>query len=134
MAFECRPSERASKVDIPEVEESGYMTTFEFQAIRLAREAGTTTLTLARPQVRNALDHAMMVEIERAIMIIGGDPDVRVLVIRGEGGHFCAGGDLNAMANPPEASANGDDPTLNMYRRYESARAACGRAIERRGA
>ncbi|MFM9887303.1 MAG: enoyl-CoA hydratase/isomerase family protein [Burkholderiales bacterium] len=94
------------------------MTPTEYRSIRLASEAGTTTLTLARPQVRNALDHAMMVEIERAITMIGSDPDIRVLVIRGEGGHFCAGGDLNAMANPPAASANGDDPTLDMYRRY----------------
>ncbi len=94
------------------------MTTSKFQSIRLVSEAGMTTLTLARPHVRNALDHAMMVEIDHAISMIASDPNIRVMVIRGEGGHFCAGGDLNAMANPPAASANGDDPTLNMYRSY----------------
>ncbi len=94
------------------------MTTHNFQFIRISNERGITTLTLARPQVRNALNHAMMEEIGEAISLISKNASTRVLVIRGQGGHFCAGGDLNAMADPPSAPAAGDDPTFRTYRSF----------------
>ena len=56
------------------------------------------TLALNRPERRNALNDELLdrlpVELERA----AGDPEVRVVVLTGRGGAFCAGGDLDLMA------------------------------------
>jgi 2-(1,2-epoxy-1,2-dihydrophenyl)acetyl-CoA isomerase len=61
------------------------------------REGGVLRLLLARPERRNALTPGMreilLEELRRAAV----DESVRVVVIRGAGGHFCAGGDVSAM-------------------------------------
>lgn len=58
-------------------------------------ERGVTTLTLNRPDKGNAYVLAMldrlMAEIERS----GASPDIRAIVLRGAGKHFCVGGDLD---------------------------------------
>jgi isohexenylglutaconyl-CoA hydratase len=59
---------------------------------------GVCTLTLNRPEVRNAMSVAMIQELLSTLRQAEADPDVRVLVLRGAGGHFCAGGDISDMA------------------------------------
>ena len=85
--------------------------------IKLEREGAVARLTLNRPERRNALTHAMMLELEDAFARVRDDTACRVLVLRGSGGHFCAGGDLDAMADMPPESANGEeDPLVAPYR------------------
>ncbi len=55
-------------------------------------------VSLRRPEVRNAVDHRVAVEVERALDLAEGDPDVRVVVITGDGPVFCAGADLGMIA------------------------------------
>ncbi|WP_049793633.1 type II toxin-antitoxin system Rv0910 family toxin [Hoyosella subflava] len=55
-------------------------------------------ITLNRPQVRNAIDLALALEIERAIDTFEADPDARVAILRGAGTDFCTGMDLKAAA------------------------------------
>lgn len=69
-----------------------------FQTILLERSNGIATLTLNRPEARNALDLAMREELEAALKELAADEAVRVLVLTGAGGHFCAGGDVKTMA------------------------------------
>ena len=69
-----------------------------FQTILLERSNGIATLTLNRPEARNALDLAMREELEAALKELTADEAVRVLVLTGAGGHFCAGGDVKTMA------------------------------------
>lgn len=57
---------------------------------------GVRTLTLNRPQRRNALNIAMVQALESAILNAQAD-GVRALVLRGAGGHFCSGGDIIEM-------------------------------------
>jgi isohexenylglutaconyl-CoA hydratase len=95
------------------------MADYEFLAI--ARQGAVTSLTLNRPQRRNALTHRMMLELEDAFVGIGRDADCRVLVLRGAGGHFCAGGDLDAMADLPPLPPGGADPLLPVYRQFGNA-------------
>lgn len=52
-------------------------------------------LTIDRPDVRNAVDRETLTALESAVA--EADSDVRVLVLRGAGGHFCAGADLNGV-------------------------------------
>ena len=67
----------------------------KFETIRLDIDtAGVARLTLARPDVHNALNPAMFGEIDEALDIIENDPAARVLVLSGEGESFCAGGDF----------------------------------------
>lgn len=59
---------------------------------------GVCTLTLNRPEVRNAMSMAMVKALLTALSQAEANPAVRVLVLRGAGGHFCAGGDIGDMA------------------------------------
>jgi isohexenylglutaconyl-CoA hydratase len=90
--------------------------------ITLTREGSIARLTLNRPDRRNALTHAMMVELEDAVANVRDDQSCRVLVLRGAGGNFSAGGDLDAMADMPPKPANGaGDPLVPAYRRLGDA-------------
>ena len=90
--------------------------------ITLTQEGAVARLVLNRPDRRNALTHAMMLELEDAFTRLRDDATCRVLVLRGAGGNFCAGGDLDAMADMPPKPANGDaDPMLPAYRQFGEA-------------
>ncbi len=94
----------------------------DYAHILLAREGAIARLTLNRPHRRNALTHAMMLELEDAFVRVRDDPACRVLVLRGAGGHFCAGGDLDAMADMPPKPGNGArDPLVQAYRQFGDA-------------
>lgn len=69
----------------------------------LARRDGAVLhLTLNRPQVRNAMSPAMVAALRDAFaQARGALGSVRAVVLRGAGGHFCAGADLKAMAGAP---------------------------------
>jgi isohexenylglutaconyl-CoA hydratase len=94
----------------------------EYMNIRLEREGDVARLTLDRPERRNALTHDMMLELEHAFGRVRDDTACRVLVLRGAGGHFCAGGDLDAMADMPPRPGNGSrDPLIAAYRQFGDA-------------
>jgi enoyl-CoA hydratase len=62
------------------------------------RDGHVLTVTLNRPEARNALSGEMLVRMHDAWVEIDEDPDIRVAIVTGAGGHFCAGADLKAMA------------------------------------
>jgi methylglutaconyl-CoA hydratase len=67
-------------------------------AILLAADKrGVVTLTLNRPDVRNAFDDALIAELAGAFRTLGADDTVRVVVLTGAGKAFSAGGDINWM-------------------------------------
>lgn len=71
------------------------------------------TLSLNRPQVKNAMSAEMMTEIRQALAKIGDD--VRVVVLRGVGDFFCAGGDLNWMKSSiTKSPKENEDDALNL--------------------
>src|SRR5215207_3440507 len=57
------------------------------------RGGGVAILSLDAPDRRNALTVAMAEELVAACEQLDGDPAVGAVVVRGEGGFFCAGGD-----------------------------------------
>ncbi|UTW08352.1 enoyl-CoA hydratase/isomerase family protein [Pseudomonas benzenivorans] len=61
-------------------------------------DGGVLHLTLNRPDCRNAMSLAMVEELREVLGWLRDQPDVRALVVRGAGGHFCAGGDIRDMA------------------------------------
>ena len=60
---------------------------------------GIATLTLNRPEKRNAVTYAMWNEIAEHCTSLAADDDVRLLVVNGAGGHFCAGADVSGMGD-----------------------------------
>jgi methylglutaconyl-CoA hydratase len=58
---------------------------------------GIATLTLDRPEARNALSAALVAELTSALARLAGDAAVRAVVLTGAGGVFCAGADIGEM-------------------------------------
>jgi enoyl-CoA hydratase/carnithine racemase len=67
------------------------------ESILFEKEDGIGRLTLNRPESRNALSLAVMERMLDTLRTAAADPDIRVLVIRGEGPAFCAGHDLREI-------------------------------------
>ncbi len=72
------------------------MTTLD--TLALHRDGPVLHATLNRPESRNAMSLAMVGELRQVLHDAERDADTRVLVLRGAGGHFCAGGDIRDMA------------------------------------
>jgi methylglutaconyl-CoA hydratase len=68
------------------------------------RQPGVAQVTMARPAVFNAFDEAMIGELDAAFARLIEDPDVRVIVLAGEGRHFSAGADLQWMQRASTAT------------------------------
>ena len=63
----------------------------------LDTHAGVTTVTLNRPDVRNAFNDEVIAELTAVFLELGKRPEVRCVVLAGNGPAFCAGADLNWM-------------------------------------
>jgi methylglutaconyl-CoA hydratase len=77
---------------------------------------GVVTLTLDRPEVRNAFDADLMQAITDAVTALAGDETVRALVLTGAGKAFSAGADLNWMSAMVDYSF---DENVADSRRFE---------------
>jgi enoyl-CoA hydratase len=79
-----------------------------YEAIKAERKGRILTLTMSRPGTLNAVDATLHEELSRIFYDVDADHDVDVVVLTGEGGAFCAGGDLqwlNNMHGDPAAFA-----------------------------
>lgn len=81
-------------------------------AVRAERDGAVTTVVLSRPEVRNAVDRDTAQTLADAFRAFDADAEARVAVLWGEGGTFCAGADLKAIAagKPNRVEAEGDAP------------------------
>ncbi len=85
-------------------------------------------LTLQRPEVRNAMSLRMVDELRRALAAAEASGTVRVVVLRGAGGHFCAGGDIKDMAAARLMPAvQGEDPIAMVSAKFGEICAAFAR-------
>jgi enoyl-CoA hydratase/carnithine racemase len=66
--------------------------------IKVAENDGIVTVTLNRPDRLNAFVGHMRRDLAEALEEAGSDPNVRVVILKGEGRAFCAGGDVQFMA------------------------------------
>ncbi len=81
-------------------------------AVRVERDGPITTVILSRPAVRNAVDRDTADALAEAFRAFEADEEARVAVLWGEGGTFCAGADLKAIATgtPNRVAPDGDGP------------------------
>ena len=75
-------------------------------------EDGIATLTMNRPAARNALTGEMLAALSAAAPRLALDPQVRVVVITGAGGAFCAGGDVKGFV--ADKAPTGEGPTFDQ--------------------
>ncbi|WP_030598321.1 crotonase/enoyl-CoA hydratase family protein [Streptomyces fulvoviolaceus] len=80
--------------------------------VRIERQGHVTTVVLARPEVRNAVDGPAAAELTAAFREFEADEEARVAVLWGEGGTFCAGADLKALGTEHgnRVAEEGDGP------------------------
>jgi enoyl-CoA hydratase/carnithine racemase len=77
-----------------------------FTQLRYALSDHVATVTIDRPQVRNALDRRAYDELESAFRHIHADPEVRVAVVTGADPAFCSGEDVKAMMTGAQKEAS----------------------------
>ena len=68
-------------------------------SIVVERDSAVWTITIDRPQVRNAVDGPTARALADAFRAFDADADAQVAVLTGSGGHFCAGADLRTVAS-----------------------------------
>ena len=80
-----------------------------YETLDVRADGGVLHVTLNRPQARNAMTMAMVRELRTVLADAKAAGDVRVVVLRGAGGHFCAGADLKDMAAARMRAMQADD-------------------------
>jgi 2-(1,2-epoxy-1,2-dihydrophenyl)acetyl-CoA isomerase len=78
-----------------------------YQTLIVERTGAVATVTLNRPDARNAIDLVMRRELVAALDEVEADEAARVLILTGAGGHFCAGGDVKSMRERRSTAAEG---------------------------
>ncbi len=88
--------------------------TMSSEKIHILRKPPVIWVTLTRSAVRNAVDAETAAALAQAFGQFETDPDLKVAILSGEGGNFCAGADLKAIASGQERgnrlSPEGDGP------------------------
>jgi methylglutaconyl-CoA hydratase len=94
-----------------------------YEHLSVGRGNEVVTVSLARPDARNALNAGLIEELTRCMEELAGDDGVRVVVLTGEGDFFCAGADVGYMR---------DTANFSYEENMEDARelAAMFRAVE----
>lgn len=74
-----------------------------YKSIEFEITDGKAVITLATPDNMNALDETMSEELDSALTECQEDDSVKVIILTGKGKAFCAGGNVKAMADAPDA-------------------------------
>jgi 2-(1,2-epoxy-1,2-dihydrophenyl)acetyl-CoA isomerase len=86
-------------------------------ALLIERDGPVAVLTLNRPKARNALDRALTLALGNALAAAGEDASVRVVVLTGAGGAFCAGADLKEAMTDMAGTADQLEEAVGMVQR-----------------
>ncbi len=90
--------------------------------VLVTAENGIATVTLNRPDKRNAMNAALLVALGAAFDALDADPDVRVVVVRGAGPAFCSGMDLSEMEQRQGEAADPERGVVRVLQRVERSR------------
>jgi isohexenylglutaconyl-CoA hydratase len=88
------------------------------ESLIVERDGPVLKLTLNRPDVRNALAPPMVAALAEALQQARDDEGVRVVVLMGAGGNFCAGGDFRNMEASDAARGGSKEITAANNRRF----------------
>ena len=88
----------------------------EAEHLIVERDGHILTVTLNRPEAKNAFSPRMLVAAADAWKLLDEDPELRVGILTGAGGDFCSGMDLKALAGgiePEDQTRMADDPDIH---------------------
>lgn len=90
------------------------------ESLQLEQQGSILTMWLNRPESRNAMSLNMVNAIQQVFTQIADDVSIRAVILRGKGGHFCAGGDIKDMAALRVEAANVGSlqPYVDFNRRF----------------
>ncbi len=81
------------------------------EMLKLERTGSRLSILFNRPEQRNAINMQMGREFASVVDWLGQEDAIRLVLLRGAGGHFCAGGDIKERKNQVETTAaDGEDP------------------------
>ena len=100
-----------------------------FERLRFSVEGRVARVTLARPEVRNAFDDALISELTRVFGACAAEPAARVVVLSGEGASFCAGADVNWMRRAGTFTRDENERDAERMARMLRAIDACPRPV-----
>jgi isohexenylglutaconyl-CoA hydratase len=89
----------------------------DYETLLVERDGARLHVTLNRPEAKNAINPTMQQELADAFGKMRGDSDAKVIVLRGAGGVFCAGGDLKAMREMPDPPQAGETDEIAVNNR-----------------
>jgi len=78
------------------------------ERVRVEVDGHVATVTLTRPEKHNALDIAMFEAILAAAEQVAAEPQIRAVVLHGEGKSFCSGLDVASLMSAPAAGGDAD--------------------------
>ena len=87
--------------------------TSHLNSIQFSKNDHVATLTLNRPETRNAIDSVMRMELAKVITDIRQDREIKVVILAGNGGAFCSGGDVRSMTED-NAAENARDRMVSL--------------------
>jgi enoyl-CoA hydratase/carnithine racemase len=98
-------------------------------ALLTERIGAVLVLTLSDPATRNTLSHEVLAAGLTALDAAVADPALRAVVLRGAGGHFCAGGNLQGLLERRRAGPPAQLQMLEHLHRFVEALRACPKPI-----
>src|SRR3954466_2870793 len=92
----------------------------KYETLLVRRERSRLHVTLNRPEVKNALNPTLIGELKQVFGILRDRRDIKVVILRGAGGTFCAGADLKNMEQSfsEKPGAGERDPIALSNREY----------------
>ena len=86
-------------------------------------------LTLSDPATRNTLSHQLLAAGIEALGLVESDPELRAVLLRGAGGHFCAGGNLQGLIERRAAGPDAQRAMLDHLHEFVEALRACPKPV-----
>ena len=90
----------------------------DWETILLQKEEKIATITLNRPERRNAINRQMIQELIMALEEVARDEEIRVVMINGAGKAFCAGADLDLMTGGKEEGTLSEQSVEELRRSF----------------
>ena len=81
--------------------------------VNVERDGAVMIIALNRPETKNALNQALVLELGRVLAELEGSTEIRAVVLTGEGGAFCSGADLKSAIS--ERAITGPDARLDEF-------------------
>jgi enoyl-CoA hydratase/carnithine racemase len=93
------------------------------------RQGAVLILTISDPDSRNALSEAVITAGIEALSTAESDDDIRAIVLRGAGSHFCAGGNLQGLIARRQAGPPAQAHMLELLHQWVEALRACPKPV-----